>query len=245
MNVQEKLAQIQGTTAPAERPSELVSRLMATERPSEVLPFPRNDANGKPLFSYRMCVLTQQELDSARSNAEKYTREMLRATNKGFTDEQIANVRHEAWTEIYEDAKCYELLRVAMREVDFTEAKVGMGSEETIRKFLPLFSSVKQMRDLLTTDEAIELFNAYSNVKARYAPLIMELTDDECEAWIEKLTEGAESYPFLHSAREVLIQLVVSMAYRLRASKTATGSSGSPSSDTPTEPSPIPSPESV
>lgn len=244
MNVQELLAKGSAESTPQDPPSVLLARLMATERPSEVLPFVRNGADGQPLFDYRMCVLTQHELDQARASAERYTRETLKSANK-LTDEQVASVRKEAWSEIYEDAKCFELLRLAMREKNIVEAKVGMQSDDVIRKYPPLFNSTKQARDLLTTDEAASLFNAYTNVQERYAPLWHMLTDAECEALIDRLVEGAGSSPFLHLGQGTLIQLVASLVFHLRALKTGTGSAGSPSDDTSIESSPSPEPESV
>src|SRR5512133_4270209 len=111
MNVLEKLAKsAPGAGPPSDvEPTELLRKLMAVERPSEVLPFPRNDADGKPVFSYRMRILTQWELDQARMSAERYTADRLKTVHK-LNDAQVAQVRREAWSEIYEDAKACELL---------------------------------------------------------------------------------------------------------------------------------------
>lgn len=227
MNVQELLAR-EATSAgpPADvPPSRLLAMLMATERPSEVRPFVRNGADGKPLFEYRMQILTQQELDTVRAKAENYTRECLRQTNK-LTDEQVSAVRREAWSEIYEDAKCFELLRIAMREVTIVEAQAGGLSSETFRKYPPLFTSTRQMRDLLTTDEAASLFHEYEAIQFRYGPMWRLLTDDESEAWIERIVEGAGSFPFLALLPGERARLTVSLAFALRRLKIAIGSLG-------------------
>lgn len=218
MNIEKLLSSnpaVYGTGVNEPEPSQLLVRLMDSRRPNELLPFPRLDDDGKPLFSYRMQILTQAELDEARANAERYTREKLKETQK-ITDEQVASVRREAWSEIYEDAKCVELLYLACRD------------PEDVTK--PLFVAPRQIRTLITRDEAAAMFAAYEATQYRFGPQWRMLSDEECEKLIGKLEEGASAYPLLHLGPGALAQLVVSLVFQKHALKTVIGSSGLPSS---------------
>lgn len=197
-------------------PSELVRRLMDTKRPSEVVPFPRNDDDGVPIAEVRLIVLTQYEIDCCCANAEVYTRKMLKELHK-LTDEQTNSVRREAWEEIYNNAKCVEVLYEACREAGDVSKRA--------------FVAPDSLRKLMTTDEAASLFRSYEVVQYKFGPLWRVLSDAEIEQWIEKLTAGVGAYPLAGLAPGALVQLVISMAFRLRSLKIDTGSSGSPSSD--------------
>lgn len=216
MNVQELLAKNAPTAGPPSdvEPTELLRLLMATERPSEVLPFPRNGADGKPLFQYRMVVLNQLELDQARISSERYTRDRIKADHK-LTDDQLNQVRREAWLEVYEDAKCCDLLCTAMREVEPTEGK-----------YRQVFTSANKVRELLTNDEIAMLMESYTTIKMKYGPLWAELSDDELETWLDILERGATAAPLCSLSHAGLVQLTVSLAARLSTLKTDSSSDG-------------------
>lgn len=198
-------------------PNDLVRRLGDTRRPSEVLPFVRRDDDGNPLFSYRMLVLTVDELDIARANADQYTRGKL-GEQLQISDEQANRVRAETWEMIFKDALIVEVLFASMRQSDDASKHI--------------WDAPSQLRRLLTTDELAGLFDAYQSVQFRLGPMWRLLTEEEVDSWIEKLTAGAGYYPFVGLGQGQLVQLATSMAYRLGASKTAIGSSGLPSDDT-------------
>jgi hypothetical protein len=189
---------------------------MDSKRPSECVPFPRNDDDGVPLATVRLIVLTQFEIDCCCANAEAYTRKILRELHR-LSEEQANNVRAEAWQEIYNNAKCIEVLYEAVREAEDVSKRA--------------FVAPDSVRKLLTTDEAASLFHSYEAIQYKFGPLWRQLSNDEIEEWIEKLTAGVGAYPLAGLAQGALVQLVVSMAFRLQALKIDTGSSGSPSSD--------------
>ncbi|MFA4900969.1 MAG: hypothetical protein WC563_15730 [Brevundimonas sp.] len=236
-SIQEVLANAAPSQPKELPPTEFLRALISAERPSEVLPFPRCDVEGKPLCEYRMQILTQQQLDQARVGAERYTHERLKNAGK-LTDSEVAAVRKEAWEDIYENALCAEVLAVAMREVAIVELQAGGLSQETFRKYPPLFTSARQIRELLTTDETAALFSAYTVVQHKYGPMWRTLSETECDDLIEKVTVGAEEYPFSGLGLLALVQLATSFAWRCRTLKIAIGSHGSDSSDTPTESGP-------
>lgn len=195
-------------------PSELILKLQDSRRPSEVLPFVRKDEDGNPLCQYRMMVLTPEELSVARANADQYTRTKLTET-LDITDEQARQVRRETWADIYNDALMVEALYEAMRREDDCRRR--------------LWDAPSQMRKWLTTDEVAQLFAVYQGVQFRLGPTWSLLTDEEVTQWIDALTAGAGAFPLESLGQGQLVQLAISLAYRLRDLRTGTGSSGSPS----------------
>ena len=209
-----------GALSPEVKPNELVLKLMG-DHPSEVLPFPRIGKDGEPLFRYRMCVLSQFELDGCLIDAERYTVEKFK-TGKRPTSEELGAVRADGWTEVYSNAKIVEVLLRACRQPD---SKTGAGGKVY---YDPLFIGGDQIRKLLTTDELASLFSAYQNVQFRYGMTWRMLDDDEINAIVEKLGEGLNAYPLSHLEPGQLMVLVASLAAQNRALRQDTGSSGSP-----------------
>jgi len=212
--------------SPEVSPSETLRILAATEPPSEVLPFPRRNDKGEPAFEYRMRVLTQYEIDLCCANSEQYSRKLLQGQLK-ITDEQVKHVRNETWRDVYENAKLIELLFTACRDKDDPKRK--------------LFDAPGQLRKLLTADECAALFQAYQLVQGKYGPLWSQLSDEQIEEWIDRIVKGADLHPLSQLEPVALAMLVVGMAYRIRALRTGTGSSGSDSSDGALVSSPSPS----
>lgn len=217
-----------GQSGKEPEPSELVRKLISSKKPGELVPFPRNDETGKPVLEYFCQILTQSELDEARANAAAYTKRKLKELLQ-LNDAEVTSVRKEAWDEIYNDAKCIELLYLSCRDPANHEHR--------------LFSTPAQLRDRnvgVTLDEIALMFNTYSQVQHRYGPLWRLMSDDEVEAYIERLVAGLDSYPLSHLGQGEQVQLIVSMAHRLHNLKTDTGSSGSPASDTSSDTTPNP-----
>ena len=212
-------AQSQSDDVPA---NEFVRKLMSRKRPSEVLPFPRVGQDGKPLFEYRMCVLSQQELDGCLYDAEMYAQRMFKDKKRPSSDE-LGAVRGEAWSEVYNNAKIVEILLRACRQVPEKTNPAGKVYHD------PLFIGGDQIRGLLTSDELASMFNAYLNTQFRFGPLWRYMTDDQVDAFVDRLEEGLSDSPLSHLEQGQLIVLVASLAARNRTLRMGTGSSGLPS----------------
>lgn len=206
-------AMLRGEAAELEKPkpSEAFRILSSLERPSEVVGYPRFTADGEPVFRFRMRILTSQELDQAAAAADAYTRRILKDRHK-FTSADIAEMRSESWREIFDNARLVELLYIACRD------------EENPKE--PLFTTPDDLRKLCTADEQAQLFHTYIAVQERYGPLWRMLDEDEIDKWIDRLTAGVDSYPLADLGQGVLIQLVVSLAFRLASLRTGIGFAG-------------------
>lgn len=202
------------------KPNELVRKLMAAEAPSEILPFPRNGIDGKPLFQYRMRVLTAMELDGCIVDAERYTHDTFKKNGKRPDGEDMGAVRGDGWSEVFNNAKAIEILLRACRQIESKTNSKGKTYYE------PLFLSGEQMRGLLTKDELAALFNAYSDVQFRYGPIFRMMSDAEVDAMVSRLEEGLDQYPLPGLPHELLVILCVSLASRVQSLKTGITSSG-------------------
>lgn len=191
--------------------STLVARLLDRPRPHRKgLPFPRVDDDGQPLGRFAVWVLTQEEVDLCRADAEKYASALCKHADKDDAPNQ------EAWRAIYMSALPVEVLARVLRDNDDLS--------------VPLFRSPEEVRQL-SDDEVVHLFEAYTALQQTTSPLMRTLTEDEVEQWIEALAEGANEYPLELCSRGQLVVLVLSLVSLMRSSPTGSGSSGSGSTD--------------
>lgn len=197
----------------------MLHKLMAIQRPSRKIPFPRKNSDGEAVCDVVLRVLTQSQIDSCCANAEAHVRHLFRGKVEAAGSDEIKAVRAEAWSEAYENAKLIELLFEACRDPDDVEKH--------------LFAGPSEIRKLLTADECAALFHAYDAIQRETAPLISQLTEDELEGWIDVLAKGAAGAPLLLWELGAVTQLLTYMAALLRTSKTDTGSPSSLSDDMP------------
>jgi hypothetical protein len=184
--------------------SQLWLALSSQERPSKVVDFPRKTDSGEPVGQLRIRVLTQEEQMSSTKAAETLVKEHLK---DGKKDEL-------GYERLFTDAVCVEVLFRACRDVDDIKRTV--------------FPSPKHMRNTLTTEECAMLFQHYLTVQLELGPIVVNMSDDEVEAWISRLAEGGSAFPFDLLSSDLQKILLLHMAYQLRSSQTDKSSVGSP-----------------
>ena len=198
---------------PDEAPGALLSKLMESAPGHITVPSPRLDDNGQPLGELGIVCLTRAQIDECVANAEAYVSRLLKQRGKSFDHDEQRQVNQEAWSELYNDAKVVEVLYHACRDPEDLSKR--------------LFRSPEDIRRHLTPDEVVFLAEHYDTVQRKYGPLWKLLTAEECDQWIDVLSRGAEDqFPFGSLSRGQLVQLLVSLAYRLRSLTTGTFSSG-------------------
>ena len=179
-------------------PSELFAKLLEMPRPTEVIDFPRTDAQGNPVGQVRIQILTSLEHDKARELAHG-------ALKKRGIDKD--DMSAPAIREVLGDAIAKELIAMAcLGERDY--AKDGEA---------PIYQRVfRGSRDVdaLGADEILVLFNAYQLVQNKYGPFERNLSDSDVDAWIERLGEGGSAFPLLNLALPQLVLLAQSLAVR-------------------------------
>jgi len=180
-------------------PSELWRRLNETPKPSEVIDFPRKDANGKPLSRVRIQVLSMMEHDEARIKAHQWLKD------KHISPEEFGG---PTIREVYGDAVARELLAMAC----VAEEPVK-GTEDNPR-YARLFRSGKDM-EALTADELTVLFTAYEMAQRKFGPFEGNLnSEQEISDWVKRLAEGASSFPLAQLSWHRLVELTTSLARR-------------------------------
>lgn len=161
-------------------PSSLFLKLMERPQPSEVLPVPVRSTNGTALPDMRIMVLRDEQRETARIRARDYLKK-----KRQFTDDDF---RTPLGIEMLGDAVARECIAMASYMADPIE-----GTEDN-PKYPLLFRSAEDVSKL-GSDEIVAIFGAYCMVQKKYAPNERELTDEEVNAWIERLEVGASEFP--------------------------------------------------
>jgi len=187
-------------------PSVLWQKLLERPLPSVVVPYPVRKGEQSP-GNVRIRLLSESEMMRVRANSELTAKEMLQGKSA------VGDLGYE---EIYRNESIIELLAIACRDVDMPE--------------LPVFPSAMHARAQLITDQFAVLATLYNELRRTAGPIVSDMTDEEMEAWIKVLTEGAEVGPlaFAQLSSEAKTDLILRLAARLRTSPTGNGSAGSP-----------------
>ncbi len=197
--------------------SDLWLKLSSAERPFEVVDFPREGADGKPIGQIAIWVLKQSEVRAARAEANKSAKQILGESTKNV-DWLTAFDRIEQ-TQAYRDALTCELLFRCCRRPE--------------NRLLPTFQRAADVREL-TMDESSVLIDQYAAIQYKFGPIVAHMTADECEAWIKRLQEGGSevllSFLSPGSKNDLLMYLVSQLSSSRTASSSATAPPDEPTS---------------
>jgi hypothetical protein len=182
-------------------PRALFLKLIERPYPSEVVPFPRLDANGKPICMVRIRVLPFEEHEAAQLAAEKRIRNQ-------FTAEEYAHAERTAsLRQIIDDAVTAEMVSRVVVAVDAVD-----GSDPPV--YPTMFINADEVRRL-TPDEVSLLFSMYLMVQARFGPYEGSFrTEDEIKAWVTRLTDGASAFPLAQIGSRQRDELLLLLATR-------------------------------
>jgi hypothetical protein len=195
---------------PAEIPADdLWAQITTMPRAHRVAPFPRQGPSGAPICEIAIMVLSQEECMAAKASAERSVRKLLRDDGKAEAG--------QGYVDLSEMRDSQELLfRACKRTGDLKK---------------PFFPTVEAVGKL-TTDEIAVLVMMYRRVQAELGPIASEMSQDEVDAWIERLAQGGSLFPFDSLSSGAKSTLIVSMACRLwsftKASSSPTPPPGEP-----------------
>jgi hypothetical protein len=188
--------------------SELWAKLSGRKRPYELVDFPQKDANGKPICQVAMRVLTQGEIIIAKAEATRFARKAIK--------EKFDAVEHVAgYDQVFEDACATELIYLACRDAKNPEN-------------VSAFPNAVAVRAQLSSDEMAILVKSYSMVQLRLGPIQAYLSNEEYDAWIERLKVGGTELPLAYLSTEQQIGLIMYMVSLSANSQTDKSSVGSP-----------------
>lgn len=190
-------------------PAELFLRL-SEPLPTEVVDFPRKDRFGNPIGKVRVRVLSMDDHNRARIQAQK----ALKQSVAGFGIEALDknDMESPAVREVLGDLVAHEILCMAC----VTDEPLFPATDDRPPTYGRIFKTPSDLRRVLTADETLTLFEAYRLVQHKWGPF--ELTtgeEGELEAWIGRLEEGARSFPLLALSLPQLHQLTSSLAERI------------------------------
>jgi hypothetical protein len=186
--------------------SELFLKLCEIPRPSEVVDFPRVDPDtGKPVCKIRIQVLTMVQHDEARIRAFK---KLKKGRELSAEDMESSLLR-----EVCGDRVAREVLAMSCLHEKPIKGTVEAGSP----RYGKFFNNVDEL-DNLTADELMVLFSTYEIVQHRFGPNRRTIdSDEELNAWIERLKDGASVYPLAGQSWHQLANLCFSLVERVSA----------------------------
>lgn len=194
----------------------------AVPRPSKVVPFPRNGADGKPVCDVRIVLLTQLESMAAIADAEAATKKQLRealdaAGVESPSDKKKVESGSKAATELYELAAQAEILWRCCKHPDDP------------KMIAPFFRRKSDVLSELWPDEVAVLANEYAIFRSVAGPQVsMAATEEEFNKLVDAIAEGGERYPFGKLSWGALIQSLTLLARQSRDARRANSSSGTP-----------------
>jgi len=172
------------------------------ERPFKLVDFPRRGPDGNPIGQIAIRVLTQEEQMICTAAAEDFCRKHI----KNGKNDEIGYAR------LFSDAYCVEVLHRVCRDAD----DPGRAA----------FPTAHSIREQLSVDECGKLFEHYLTVSLEFGPLISQMSDEEMEAWIDRLAEGGSAFLFDSCSPDLQRIVLMHMAYQLRPSRTDSFSAG-------------------
>ncbi len=110
----------------------------------------------------------------------------------------------------------------ASEEILFRSAR---RAEDLARAFFP---TIEEIGRRLTTDEIGVLMFEYRRVQTELGPITAKLSQEEYDAWIERLATGGSAFPLDFLSLGAQSDLLMYMAKRLWTSRTDKSSAGSP-----------------
>lgn len=189
--------------------SELFILLSSEARQHRIIDLPRKRPDGTSVGQVAMVALTQEENIIAAAEAERKARKLLK--DDIAKKDEVAS----GYLDAYNNLAAVEVLFLACKRHDDPKRNA--------------FSTPHEISKVFSTDEVGVLYHNYLTVKNELGPIVSTMTEDEFEAWVKLLAEGASAVPLDVLSWASLTTLVRTMASRLHELRTASSSAGSPS----------------
>lgn len=195
--------------------SELWLALTQVPRPHRIVDFPRNlPGTTTPVGQIAIWPLTQEEQVASNTEADRFTKSLLKEAQR--KDDANLGYHHT-----YANETAVQVLFRACRDANNLQKAA--------------FPSPTQLRQQLTADEVGVLFNSYLRVQSEVGPIAAYMTEDEMNAWLERLGEGGSAFPLDLVSWEMRDRLLMHSASLLCKYWKDTSSAGSPPETTPSD----------
>lgn len=194
-------------------PSELFILLTSETPPHRIVDLPRKRLDGEPVGRVAMRPLTQAEMISVAAESARRCATMMGA---GTARSNGA----DSSSDLYNNIAACEILFRACKDVADTTLKRGA------------FKTPHEIEKAFSNDEIGVLHHNYLTMKYEIGPIIAAMEDDEIDAWVRVLAEGASAVPLDALSWGALTRLILSMASRLAPLLTDKYSLGAPADQT-------------
>lgn len=217
--------------------SELVTLITTLPRPKKIIAYPRKlPGSDQPISHLAIVAAYIQDKINAQAAAHAYTKQILADPNKAktegktaFSPDEVATLGYDG---IFRNAVAIELLfrscMTVKRKPGLKDSKeVGPADYELVQPLTPAFPGARWMRSNCTDDEIGVLTAAYLRAQTEIGPIVLMLSDAECDLWIEKLIVGGVANDPLDSlASGAKIDLVMRLVWHLQNYRMANSLSG-------------------
>lgn len=187
---------------------ELWVELTKMPRAHVVVDFPRPLPDGR-IPEVAIVVLTQEEGMRVNMSTEKFVRKFF-----GDSGAQIPKFdeMNSSYSTLYENRASCELLFLCCKRVDDLSK--------------PFFPTVEAISRALTTDEIGVMMKHYVMTQSKLGPITSKMSQEEYDAWIDKLAEGGSAFPLNSLSLGAMIELIMYMALQIFSSRTDKSSAG-------------------
>ncbi len=189
-------------------PDELWLKL-SEYQPFEIFDFPRKGADGLPIGQVRIHVLRQEQHGMAKVMAQAALHKD--AARYGIAKLGKDDIDSPVIQSALGDLVAQELLAMALHSTTPMP-----GSEQSDRPTYPfLFYGAEDIRKKLSAAEVAVLFNAYILTQDKYGPFERNLSDEDIDSWVRRLSEGGSKFPLAALPWLPLVELASSLAARM------------------------------
>lgn len=199
-------------------PVDVWTQVTTLPRAHRVVPFPRMNADGAPVCTVAICVLTGDEVYLSNMSAAAFMRkEQKRVFGEvSKSDELTPQLRSIAEGR----ATCEVIFRSCKKPDQCVPDERGVCTTDhaSLRPFFPTMEAIGK----LSTDEQAVLARHYMQTQAEVGPIHSGMSQAEMDAWIELLGEGGSRDPLASLSLAQTSELMMYMASLLKRSPTDT-----------------------
>jgi hypothetical protein len=189
-------------------PGELFGKLCESPRPTTVVDFPRKDpVSGKPVGQMRLVALTMADQDEARELAKDTIKERVKE-REDLTIELVKDIIGDLVARF-----------ILMKACRWVKAVKGNENRADGTQYPYIFENLGDFNKAqISADELSVLFTMWEKFQHDSGPMYCDVvTEEELNAWIVRLAQGASDHPLSRISLPQLADLTVMLARRAYA----------------------------
>jgi hypothetical protein len=193
-------------------PQKLFQQLMDCPRPSKVVDFPRQDpVSGKRLPRVRLMSLTATETEEARADGLAYVKRLIDAKKDEGLDPK--DITLDVIQDLTTDSIAKHIIIKACR---WEKPMKNLENDPSGKQYPYVFHGMGDFdKAQMTLDEVAVLYQQWEVFQHESGPMYTgPMSDEEINAWVERLALGASRLPLSEISLPALVDLTYSLAMR-------------------------------